>query len=83
MLIFDLGDMWQYFVVNNTWRLANNSANVVYPTHAGIQPGVPGARQGAAAWTNGSDLFLFGGRYHSRGTKRIKSNNEVRNGGRE
>lgn len=62
-----LNDLWQYDTATNMWRWVSGAnitnQNGTYGTLAVPNPGnMPGARTGAAAWTDASGNFwLFGG----------------------
>ncbi|HEU4573868.1 MAG TPA: kelch repeat-containing protein [Chitinophagaceae bacterium] len=75
----DYNDLWKYDPVNNIWNLingTNNASNTIgnYPPVIGTAnaSGVtgPGSREYGAAWTDGTNLYLFGGLgYDGGGTK--------------
>lgn len=64
----DLNDVWEYTPANNTWTwiggLSTANAKGVYASGTGIPASqvTPGAREGAATWTDATGHFwLFGG----------------------
>ncbi len=62
-------DLWQLAVASNTWtRLVDNNAVATASSYGTIDVAAasnrPGARQGAATWTDGvtnTRLYMFGG----------------------
>ncbi len=62
----DLNDLWKYDPGSGTWTWVSgsNTGNTqgVYGTlNVAANTNMPGAREGASAWVNGSVLWLFGG----------------------